>query len=301
MSDMSTRSPLSSAPDHARHDALVVAQMVAGDALPAEQQARARQWLAVCPACGQLAADLATLSRVVAAEPIPPRRRDLRISPEQADAIRGSALTRALRRLALPQGRRLQPVAAGLLSIGLLFVVAGYVWPGSRAPQTPTEVQPATLDTSSDAARAHLPESIGQAAASPPQAALDHAAAEAAGEPQAMSKAQQVAGAARAPEPAASPAPDDAMTALGAAAADLAPADVVGADEAVPLQSQAQAGPSESAETGMVAATPATPQPSSGLGVESLFIALGLLSVISGLVLAVWLLFSRISRDPLLR
>lgn len=130
MSDMSRPGPLPpAAPDHERHDQLLVAQFVAGDPLKPEQQAEAKRLVGSCGACAALAADLPAISRAVAAEPVPPRRRDFRLSPEQAEAVAGNAVTRFLRRLSLPSSRAFQPAAAGVLSIGLLLVVAGYAWP----------------------------------------------------------------------------------------------------------------------------------------------------------------------------
>ena len=72
-----------------------------------EQEARA--WLATCPASAQLAADLRAVSVAVASEPVPPRRRDFRFGPEQAEALRGDAFTRFLRRLSLPRTRAFAP------------------------------------------------------------------------------------------------------------------------------------------------------------------------------------------------
>lgn len=129
MSDMPRPRPLPPTSDHERHDALLVAQFVAGDPLKPEQQAEAQRLVAGCGGCAALAADLPAVSRAVAHESVPPRRRDYRLSPEQAEELRGNALTRLLRRLSVPSSRAFQPLAAGVLSIGLLFVIAGYAWP----------------------------------------------------------------------------------------------------------------------------------------------------------------------------
>ena len=129
MSDMSQRHALPPAPDHERHDPMLVAQFVAGDELEPEQQAEAQHLVTVCGACAALAADLRVVSTTVAHEPVPPRRHDFRLSPEQAEELSGNVLTRLLRRLSLPSARAFQPAAAGILSIGLVFVAAGYIWP----------------------------------------------------------------------------------------------------------------------------------------------------------------------------
>ena len=126
---MSRPGPRPPAPDHRQHDTLLVAQHVAGDPLGAQQQLEAGALLARCPDCAALAADLRVLSVAVAQEPVPPRRRDFRIGPEQAEHLRGNVLSRFLGRLRLPQTRAFAPAAAGMLSVGLIFVVAGYAWP----------------------------------------------------------------------------------------------------------------------------------------------------------------------------
>jgi hypothetical protein len=138
MSDMPLPSPLP-APDHARHDGSLVAQHAAGDALGEDQQHEAQRLLATCSACAQLALDLRTLAAAVAREPVPPRRRDFRLDTVQAERLRGNAVSRFLRRLSLPQSRALGPAAAGLFSVGLVFVVAGYAWPGDGGVIVRTE------------------------------------------------------------------------------------------------------------------------------------------------------------------
>ena len=58
--------------DHERHDALLVAQLAAGDPLAAEQRHEAQRLVDGCPACAALAADLRAVSAAVAHEPVPP-------------------------------------------------------------------------------------------------------------------------------------------------------------------------------------------------------------------------------------
>ena len=129
MSDMPRPGQPSHAPDHHQHDPLLVAQAAAGDPLDPERAAQAQAWLATCPHCAALPADLHTVSMAVAAEPVPRRRRDFRLAPEQAEQLQGNALTRFLRRLSAPRAPGYAPAAAGVLSIGLLFLVVGYAWP----------------------------------------------------------------------------------------------------------------------------------------------------------------------------
>lgn len=136
MSDMSRPGVPPTMPDHEQHDALLVAQLAAGDALEPDQHQQASWLVANCGACAELAADLRAVSRAVAWEPVPPRRRDLRVSPDQAERARGSFLDRFVRRLAMPQSNALRPAAAGVMSLGLLFMVAGAAWPFDESTDT---------------------------------------------------------------------------------------------------------------------------------------------------------------------
>ena len=131
--------------DHAGHDALLVAQLAGGDPLDASQQQAAERLVATCSHCAALAADLRAISRVVAWEPLPPRRRDFRLDASQAERLRGSRVTRFLRRFSLPEPRGLRQAAVGAMSIGLLFVVAGNVWPEAGPVVSPADSSKAAL------------------------------------------------------------------------------------------------------------------------------------------------------------
>jgi hypothetical protein len=124
-----------------------VAQLAASDRLGAEQQREAQRLVSTCPACAELAADLRTLAAAVRLEPTPPRRRDFRLDTAQAERLRGSLVDRFVRRLSLPQSRAFGPAAAGALSLGLVFVVAGYAWPGEDGTILSSEpVPPAAVE-----------------------------------------------------------------------------------------------------------------------------------------------------------
>ncbi len=141
--------------DHPQHDPLLIAQSAAGDPLPPDQHAEAARLLASCPECARLAADLAAISRAVAQEPVPPRHRDFRFDEERAARLRGSPLTRLLRGLSVPRPGTLRPVAAGALSLGLVFMLAGTVLPrltGPSAQLTPAAEQAAATRAPHDAA-----------------------------------------------------------------------------------------------------------------------------------------------------
>lgn len=165
MSDMpSPSTPL--ATDHERHDALLVAQLAAGDRLEPGQLAEAQRLVSVCGACAALAADLRVVSALVAQEPAPPRRRDFRLSPDDAERLSGNALTRGLRRLSLPSSRAFQPVAAGALSLGLAFLVVGYAWPEDGVvsvqgePNYATYAQPSAVAPAAEPLPSPAPESL---------------------------------------------------------------------------------------------------------------------------------------------
>jgi hypothetical protein len=137
------RSPRPSDPAHTTHDELLVARLAGRDELDPREHAMASALVAGCPDCARLASDIAAIARAVASEPIPPRRRDFRINPEQARALRGSPLQRLLRRVTLPaSGGPLRPLATGALSVGLVLVFVGSVVPRpSGAPMAAPAAQ----------------------------------------------------------------------------------------------------------------------------------------------------------------
>jgi hypothetical protein len=171
MSDMSRSRPLPSAAEHERHDRLLVAQFVAGDPLKPDEAVEAQRLVAGCAACAALAADLPAVASLVAQEPVPPRRRDFRLSPEQAEHLRGNALTRFLRRLSWPSSRAFQPAAAGVLSFGLLLVVAGYAWPDGGT--VTVQAEPNVVDWSSAAPSSETVDEVAAEPAAPSMIELD--------------------------------------------------------------------------------------------------------------------------------
>ena len=148
MSEMHRPTLPPAAPNHDQHDPLLVAQLVAGDALDPARAGETRAWLATCADCAQLASDLGAVRAAVASEPVPPRRRDFRLTSEQAAALKGNALTRFMRGLSFPRARAFAPAAAGLLSVGLVFVVAGFAWPeeDSFSVGSDADIMPAAVE-----------------------------------------------------------------------------------------------------------------------------------------------------------
>ena len=110
--------------EHNRHDRLLIARFAANDASASELD-QARQLVTDCPDCSRLFADVRLISAAVADLPAPSRRRDFRLTPEQAAAVRGSWLDGFLRRFAAGGIPALRPLAGVALSIGLALAVVG--------------------------------------------------------------------------------------------------------------------------------------------------------------------------------
>jgi hypothetical protein len=105
------------APGHARHDRLLVVRYAAGD-LDAADLKQASAQVDQCTDCARLAADIKALHTSLAAMPAPKRMRDFRISADKAEQLRGSAIDRFLRRLAMPKLGILRPVAGVGVALG---------------------------------------------------------------------------------------------------------------------------------------------------------------------------------------
>jgi hypothetical protein len=120
-------------PEHADHDAVLVARYAGGDAYPGEE-ALGRTLVERCAECARAAADIRLLSAALAASQAPARARDFRLTAEQAERLRGNAFERALRRLVAPGLAPLRPLAGVALSIGLLMFVVGAALPAPTVP-----------------------------------------------------------------------------------------------------------------------------------------------------------------------
>jgi hypothetical protein len=110
--------------DHRRHDRLLIVRFVAGDA-PAADMRRAEATIETCRDCAALAHDLRILPAATRGLPVPPRTRDFQLSAEQAAALRGGTFDRLLRGLGAPNMGYLRPLAAAVLSLGLVLVAVG--------------------------------------------------------------------------------------------------------------------------------------------------------------------------------
>ena len=109
---------MSSPPDrHAAEHALAIAALQAGD-LTGPELARALELRASCPDCSALYVDLGTLRSAVRAMPAPPRRRDFRLTEEDAARLRPTGWRRFVGWLAAPRSS-VRPLATGLTTLGL--------------------------------------------------------------------------------------------------------------------------------------------------------------------------------------
>jgi hypothetical protein len=106
------------------HAALVVA-LDAGD-LAGPELARAEALLAGCAGCGALSADLAAIRGAMTALPVPVRRRDYRLTEEDAARLRPTGWRRLAGWLAAPRSS-VRPLATGLATLGVvgLLLTAG--------------------------------------------------------------------------------------------------------------------------------------------------------------------------------
>lgn len=147
---------------HVDHDLELVAALAASD-LEGARRTAAEELVAACDACAALRVDLLALTHATGALPVPRRRRDFRLTAEQAAALRPGGLRGILAALA---GRRFAftaPLGAGLAAIGVAGILLASL-PG----------MPATAPVAIDAGGAG-------AAGAEPQATAD--AAPAAGQP----------------------------------------------------------------------------------------------------------------------
>ena len=143
--DVHTRPPRRIPSDHARHDRLLVARLAADDAYPSEIT-DALALVEGCSQCADLAADIRLLRAAATDLPTPRRPRDFRLTPEQAEALRGSAFERLLRRMAGPGLGALRPVAGVALSLGLALAVVGTSLPAPLATDATDENSVMSLD-----------------------------------------------------------------------------------------------------------------------------------------------------------
>ena len=121
-------------PDHQTdHDALLIAAFAAGDAEGADLE-RAQALVAACDDCAALHHDLRAIAAAMPSVPAPARRRDFRLTPQQAAELRPSGWRRLLAPLAGPRFAFAGPLGGSLAALGLAgILVAGVASTPSRA------------------------------------------------------------------------------------------------------------------------------------------------------------------------
>jgi hypothetical protein len=110
--------------EHDRHDRVLVARYAAGEAYHSEID-EAKDLVDNCDECAALAADIRLISARTADLPAARRPRDFRITPEQAEQLRGSWFDRLMRGFSSPGWSVVRPVAAASLAIGMVLIVVG--------------------------------------------------------------------------------------------------------------------------------------------------------------------------------
>lgn len=116
--------PIAEAEDHAAH----MVALDAGDLAGAELLA-AESLAASCAGCAALVHDLAAIRGAMTALPVPLRRRDYRLTAEDAARLRPSGWRRLLEWLAAP-GSTVRPLATGLATLGVVGLLLTSGLPG---------------------------------------------------------------------------------------------------------------------------------------------------------------------------
>ena len=114
---------------HADHDELWLVAYAAGD-LPEPERVAAEELVRSCPDCARLVEELRLIRAATASLPAPRRRRDFRLTADDAARLRPRGWRRLLVPLAGPRFAFTQPLAAGLVTIGIAVLLLATV-PGS--------------------------------------------------------------------------------------------------------------------------------------------------------------------------
>ena len=116
--------PAAEAQDHAaRAVALDAGDLAGAELLAAESLA------ASCTGCAALVHDLAAIRGAMTALPVPPRRRDYRLTADDAARLRPFGWRRLLEWLAAP-GSTVRPLATGLATLGVIGLLLTSSLPG---------------------------------------------------------------------------------------------------------------------------------------------------------------------------
>ena len=151
---------------HAKHDRLLVANLLDRTPDPAER-ARAERQLAECTECARLHLDLVALSEATKALPVPTRPRDFTLSPAEADRLRVRGWRRLFALIGSGRDTFTRPLAIGLTTLGLAGLLVGTV-PGVLFVGSATSGQQAAEDAARNASGAGAaPEAIILGSAAP--------------------------------------------------------------------------------------------------------------------------------------
>lgn len=102
------------------HDEDLVARLAADDLSADEREGRlARAWVAECPACAELVADLRAIAAATAALPPPRRTRDFRLTEADAARLRPAGWRGLVGRFGSPTFAFTRPLAAGMATLGI--------------------------------------------------------------------------------------------------------------------------------------------------------------------------------------
>lgn len=116
---------------HTDHDVELVAASIS-DGLTAAEHATVTDLLAACSACRELAADLRALAAATVALPVPPRRRDYRITAEQAARLRPVGVRGILVALGSRRFSFVAPLGTALATLGIVGLLVAAI-PGPLA------------------------------------------------------------------------------------------------------------------------------------------------------------------------
>ena len=110
--------------EHARHDLSIVAVLAARPAdLDEKDSAAARAQVASCSTCADALADLLALQTTLPETATPPRPRDFRLTPADAQRLHQSGWRRFLGYFGSPRDGFSRPLAIGLTTLGLAGIL----------------------------------------------------------------------------------------------------------------------------------------------------------------------------------
>jgi hypothetical protein len=168
--------------EHARHDLSIVAVLAARPTdLDEKDSAAARAQVASCSTCADALADLLALQTTLPETATPPRPRDFRLTPADAQRLHRSGWRRFLGYFGSPRDGFSRPLAIGLTTLGLagilLATIPSTFIGGSGAAAPANEAAP--IQQAAPAPAASVPSTDRTALGAVPASAAPSAAASA--------------------------------------------------------------------------------------------------------------------------